>query len=440
MQTLWQDLRYAWRSLRRHRVLSVTILATLTLGIGVNAAVFTLINADALRPHVNKDPDSFLRVHAAYTKDPAHPGYPGKVTLEDYLAFDHSTRSCDLAAFAQFDAQLGQSDPVGVRALLVSSNFFSVYGLDRPLLGRLLQPADFSAASPVVVLSEELRRNRFGADTQIIGKAVHFNDQPLTIVGVTPMPFAGRISRANAWVPYTLQPYLQPDENLLKPSDADWLTVVGRLKPGFSRPDAAAELTLVASQQDHLHPKQKTGITVTDGSWFQEPDHHDLALWVIPLIIGTLTLVTLVACANVITLLLSRATARQQEIAVRLALGAGRMRLIRMLLTETLLLAFASGLASFYLVYQLPPVVYRFINAQPADFPLDPDWRVFWYLSGVTLLAGVLSGLTPALMSLKFDVSEALKGRQSLVGRTHGKARLRGLLIGAQVAMSFVLL
>jgi len=116
------------------------------------------------------------------------------------------------------------------------------------------------------------------------------------------------------------------------------------------------------------------------------------------------------------------------------------MRLIRMLLTETLLLAFASGLASFYVVYQLPPVVYRFINAQPADFPLDPDWRVFWYLSGVTLLAGVLSGLTPALMSLKFDVSEALKGRQSLFGRTHGKNHLRGLLIGAQVAMSFVLL
>jgi len=438
--TLWQDLCYAWRSLRRHTVLSVTVLATLTLGIGLNAAVFTLINADALRPHVGKDPDSFLRVHAAYTRDAARPGYPGKVTLEDYLAFDRSTRACDLAAFAQLDAQLGQADPVRVRALLVTSNFFSVYGLDRPLLGRLLQPADFAGASPVVVLSEELWRNRFGADTQIVGKIVHFNDQPLTIVGVTPMPFAGRISRSNAWVPYTLQPYLQPDENLLKPSDADWLTVVGRLKPGFSRPDAAAELTLVASREDRLHPKRKTAITVTDGSWFQEPDHRDLALWVIPLILGTLMLVTLVACANVITLLLSRATARRQEIAVRLALGSGRMRLIRMLLTETLLLAFVSGLASFYLVYQLPPVLYRFLNAQAADFPLNPDWRVFWYLFGVTFLAGVLSGLTPALMSLKFDLSEALKGRQSLFGHTYGKSRLRSLLIAAQVAMSFVLL
>src|SRR6266516_4138676 len=218
MQTLWQDLRYAWRSLQRHSVLSVTILATLTLGIGVNAAVFTLINADALRPHVNKDPDSFLRVHAAYTKDLKHPGYPGKVTLEDYLAFKGEARSCDLAALAQFDAQLGQDDPVRVRALLVTSNFFSVYGLERPLLGRLLQPADYSGASPVVVLSEELWRNRFGADTQIVGKVIHFNDQPLTIVGVTPMPFAGRISRANAWVPYTLQPDLQSAENLLKQS------------------------------------------------------------------------------------------------------------------------------------------------------------------------------------------------------------------------------
>src|SRR5207247_8436558 len=223
-------------------------------------------------------------------------------------------------------------------------------------------------------------------------------------------------------------------------ADSASVRVTGRLKPGFSRQDVSAELGLIASQQDSLHPGRKTAVTVTDGSWFQEPEHHELARWVIPLIIGTLTLGTLIACMNVITLLLSRATARQQEIAVRLALGAGRMRLIRMLLTETLLLAFASGLASFYLVYQLPPVVYRFINAQPADFPLDPDWRVFWYLSGVTLLAGILSGLTPALASLKFDVTEALKGRQSLFGRTHARGRLRGLLIGAQVAMSFVLL
>src|SRR6266566_5702560 len=280
MQTLWQDLRYAWRSLRRHSVLSVTILATLTLGIGVNAAVFTLINADALRPHVNKDPDSFLRVHAAYTKDPAHPGYPGKVTLQDFLAFDGHARSCDLAALAQFDAQLGQSDPVRVRALLVSNNFFSVYGLKQPLLGRLLQPADYSGPSPVVVLSEELWRNRFGADTQIVGKVVHFNDRPLTIIGVTPTPFAGRISRANAWLPYTLQPNLKPDENLLKPSDTDWLTVVGRLKPGFSHRDAEAELALIAKQQDQLHPKRNTAVIVTNGSWFQEPDHHELALWV----------------------------------------------------------------------------------------------------------------------------------------------------------------
>jgi predicted permease len=440
MQTLWQDLRYAARSLRRHTVLSVTVLATLTLGIGLNTAVFTLINADSLRPHVDKDPESFLRVHAAYTKDPTHPGYPGKLTLEDYSAMGSNARSCDLAALAQFDAELGQGDPARVRALLVSNNFFSVYGLERPLLGRLLQPGDFSPASPVVVLSEELWRNRFGSDTQIVGKVVHFNDQPLTIVGVTPTPFAGRISRANAWLPYTLQPYVQPDENLLKPSDADWLTVVGRLKPGFSRLDAAAELDLIAKQQDRLHPKRKTDVIVTNGSWFQEPDHHELALWVIPLIIGTLALVTLVACANVITLLLSRASARRQEIAVRLALGAGRMRLIRMLLTETLLLAFASGLASLYLVYQIPPVLYRFINAQPADFPLDPDWKVFWYLSGITLLAGVLSGLTPALASLRFDVSETLKGRHGLFARAHSKGRLRGLLTSAQVAMSFVLL
>jgi predicted permease len=434
---LWLDLRYAVRSLRKHALLSSAVFVTLTLGIGLNTAVFTLINADVLRPPVGKDPDSFLRVHAAYTRDPAHPGFPQKLTLQDFLAFRDNARSCDLAGSAQFNAQIGEDDRANVRGWLVTCNFLSVYGVDRPILGRLLEPKDCSAANPVIILSEDLWRSDFGADPKIVGKVVHLADQPVTVIGVIAAPF-GRNFGSKIWLPYTLAGYLKFEE--LEMADSPAVRVTGRLKPGFSRHDASAELGLIAGQQDSLHPGRKTTVTVTDGSWFEEPDHHGLALWLIPLMIGTLTLVTLIACANVITLLLSRGAARQQEIAVRLALGAGRMRLVRMLLTETLLLAGAAGLASLYLAYRLPTLVYVFINGRPAEYALAPDWRVFSYVAGVTLLAGGLSGLTPALTSLKFDLSEALSGRQSLFGSAPGRGRLRDVLVGAQVAVGFVLL
>jgi predicted permease len=433
----WLDLRYAVRSLRKHALLSSAVFVTLTLGIGLNTAVFTLINADDLRPPVDKDPDSFLRVHAAYTKDPANPGFPHKLTLQDYLAFRDNARSCDLAGSAQFSAQLGEDDAANVRGWLVTCNSLSVYGVERPMLGRLLQPEDCSAPNPIIILSEDLWRSGFGADPQIVGKVVHLDDQPVTVIGVIAAPF-GRKFGVKAWLPYTLATYLKFEE--LEMADAASVRVTGRLKPGFSRQDVSAELGLIASQQDSLHPGRRTAVTVTDGSWFQEPEHHELARWLIPLIIGTLTLGTLIACMNVITLLLSRASARQQEIAVRLALGAGRMRLIRMLLTETLLLASAAGLTSLYLAYRLPPILYRFMAGQSDGLSLEPDWRVFWYVAGITLLAGGLSGLTPALMSLKFDLSEALNGRQRLFGSNSGRGRLREAMVGAQIAISFLLL
>src|SRR5437867_993669 len=181
---LWLDLRYAVHSLRKHALLSSAVFVTLTLGIGLNTAVFTLINADDLRPPVDKDPDSFLRVHAAYTKDPANPGFPHRLTLQDYLAFRDNARSCDLAGSAQFNAQLGEDASANVRGWLVTCNFLSVYGVERPMLGRLLQPEDCSAPSPVIILSEELWRSGFGADPQIVGKVVHLDDQPVTVIGV----------------------------------------------------------------------------------------------------------------------------------------------------------------------------------------------------------------------------------------------------------------
>src|SRR5262245_32394928 len=441
---LWRDLRYAARNLRKHALLSTVVIATLTLGIGISAGVFTLINAIAFRAPVDKDYDTFVRIYCAYTKDPVRPVRPGVATLEDYVAFRDRAKSLGaVTGWADFFAALGQDDVSETGALFVTGNFFALYDPEQPLLGRLLQPADFAAANSVVVLSERIWRDRFAADPQIVGKVAHFNGQPVTIVGVAP-PFAGQIGGAEAWVPYTLQTYLHGGDDLLRPGEDGWLTVEGRLQPGFTRRQVATELALLAGQQDSLHPGRKTTLTVTDGSIFEEPESRASAVWLFPIIVGLLNFIVLLACANVATLLLSRADARQQEIAVRLALGAGRLRLFRMLLMEPLLLAAAAGLASLYFAYRLPGVLIGWLGdpqyGMVRYWSVRPGWRVFAYLAVITLFAGALAGLGPALQSLRVNLSESLKGRQPLFCAATGGARLRGFLVGAQVALSLALL
>jgi predicted permease len=436
---LWQDVRFASRSLRKNTLLSVVVITTLTLGIGVSAGVFAYYNADVLRPRIDKDFDSFAGVYSAYSQDPTRLGYPGETTLEDYLAYRGAKSLRNLAASAGFSASLGHDDPVGVHCDLVTSNFFSLYGVEQPLVGRLLQPEDYAAASPVVVLSEWLWRNRFAADPTVVGKIVHINGQPVTVVGVAPK-FAGG---ARAFFPYTLATYLKASDNLLRPGEAAWLGVAGRLNPGFSHEEAEAELQLLASQQDHLHPGRTTTIIATNGSAFEHPtgtnrEDHRLVFVVL---LGTLIFIVLIVCVNVTTLLLSRAVARRQEIAVRLALGASKLRLSRMLLVETFLLAGLAGLAGFYLTYEVPGMLDHWLEnrVEEIGWSLAPDWRVFVFLTLVTVLAGTMAGLQPALQSLKVNLSEMLKGRQSMSGGPRG-ARFYGLLIGVQVALSFFLL
>jgi len=437
LETLWQDVSYAARSLRKHALLSITVIATLTLGIGISAGVFSFFNAAIFRALVDRDPATYVEVFSAYTEDSLRTSRLGATTLEDSLAIRDRTRSLrDVAGWAEFSEPLGDEDAPDVRALYVTCNFFALHNPGPPLMGRLLQPADCAAASPVVVVSERLWRHRFAADPQIVGKVTQFNGQPLTIVGVTPT-FVGANIYANAWLPYTLQTTFAQ-----RPGEHAWLSVGGRLQPGFSRKEVAAELTLLGSQQDRLHPERKSTRIVTDGSTVQNPNASPNMVWTLSLVMGALTCVVLITCANVATLLLSRAAARHHEIAVRLTLGAGRLRLLRMLVVETLLLAAAAGAVSLYFAYRLPGLLLAW-GERPLNRPPDSifrlDWRVFSYLAVISLLAGALAGLAPALQSLKVNLAESLKGRQPLSGGARGGAWLRSMLVGAQVALSLAL-
>jgi predicted permease len=412
---------------------------TLTLGIGINAGVFTVLNGLMLRARVEKDPDSFAHVSARYSGNVGPTVYDSGVSTADFRAYQAGIHSMDnLGAWGIARSTIGMDDPTQFLIMPVTCNFFSLYGLDRPRLGTLFRPEDCDGPgrNAVVVLSEELWHSRFQADPQILGREIQLNRRPFTVVGVTPSHFSGQLRGPGVWVPYTMEPGLG-GRDLFRDESIPWLTLEGRLKPGQTRAGAQAELAVIARQQDRLQPGRKTTIFVTNGSFVQEPALRGQMLWIAPLIMGALALILLLVCTNVTMLLLSRAAARQREMAIRLSLGAGRKRLLRMLLTESLILASVSGGISLWIAMKVPGLMSKLIPGMP-HYPLDPDMLVFAYLAGITLLAGTIAGMAPAAESLRVDLTASLKGQEALFGSR--RSRRRGFLVGAQVAMSLVLL
>ena len=438
-----QDMRYGLRLLRKNLPLAATIVATLTLGIGVNVSVFTLLNAVAFRPRV-PDPGSFVRVSPVYNGDGLSP--VGGVTSGEYLMYRNARSLRGLAASFRAFVTVGSDRSSSVPALLVSCNFFSVYGAERPRLGRFFRSDECVDSSPaqVVVISEESWRTRFGADPQIVGRLISLDDERFTVIGVAPAESPAQITETSVWIPYTTQPLLSLGfEAFRKPWP--WLWIDGRLGQGVSRGTAEAELTVLAHQLDAGQHGRRTTLYVTDGSMLSLQPILNRASgvlvrdWVIGLVMVGLGMVLCITCANVMTLLLSRAVARRREIGVRLAMGAPPARLLRMLLAEGFLLAAAAGALSLYISYRVPSLLFQFLEHRRANFPLAPDWRIFAYIFGVTLLAACTSALAPALESLKVDLATAMKG-----GGTPGSgmtgAGLRTVLVTAQVAMSLALL
>ena len=441
LDTLLEDIGYGFRLIRRSAALSTVLVLTLTIGIGMNVSVFTLINAVAFRARVDL-PESFVTVIPKYLG--GSNAWMGEVSPSEYLAYRDGTRTLSsLAVRVQRPVTIGEGDP-GSWAALVSCNFFSVYALEQAKIGRLFLPAECAVpgGAPVAVIAEELWRDRFGSDPRIVGQVIRVNQQAFTVVGIAPARFAGRLFRSSLWIPYTAQPYLERHNFFLRP-EPTWLTMDGRLAAGFSRSQAQAELAIIARQLDRLTPGRKTTLTVTNGSLLASLDmkgNGPDAYWLLACTMGALSMVLLITCANVTTLLLSKAVVRQREIAVRLSLGAARVRLLRMLLTESLLVAGLAGAVSVWLAYRLPGILYQFIAQQPPDFPLAPDWWIFAYASAAVLVTGTVAGLAPALESLKVDLTAAMKGCGSILSKACGGTGLHGILVTSQVALSLVLL
>jgi predicted permease len=438
---LWHDIRYGARSLLRRPVLSGAVAITLLVGIGLNTAVFTVVDGMWFRPRIEKDPGSFVQMLAGYPDGPpGKPGEPWTTSLAGYEAFRQRSHTVtDLAAWRVIQSRV--DDEVQLELpLLVTCNFFSLYGLDHVSQGRLFRADECtqSGAARVVVISEEMWRSRFLSTPAILGARIRLNERPYTIVGVVPMGFSGRLRGGGIWVPYTMQADFFAGRNLFAEPETPWLYVEGRLRPGATRVTAEAELNAIAATL-----AGKPRMILTNGSFGQHPALRTMMLGIVPLLGATMTLLLLLTCSNVTMLLLARAAARRQEIAVRRALGADRTRLLRMLLTEGLLLASVAGSAAAGLAYGIP-AAFRALFWRAPHYPVKPDGVVFAYLAGITLLAGCLAGLGPALESFRADLSPLLKKQpvfafRRLLGKRRGRWQLRDLQVAALVALSVVL-
>jgi predicted permease len=398
------DLRYALRGLRSSPVLSFSVVLTLIFGIGLNAGAFAVVAGIVFRSRVEKDPATFFQA-----LPPS--GAPFGSSTADFRAIrDRAQTVTSVAAWATANMRLN-GDPRGSLVQFVSCGFFRLYGLEQAKIGRLLQEKD-CGGERVAVLAEELWSERFHADPGLVGSTIWLGGHPFTVVGVVPARFSGRLRGPGIWIPYTT-----PGE-VARP----WLTIEGRFLPGRSRQEAAAELSAIAG----------SAITLTDGSLIEMPAARTAALFAVPLFIGAMMLLLLLACTNVTVLLLSRAAARRYEMGVRLALGANRGRLLRMAATEGVLLAAIAGVASAFAARLVPAAIEKIVPQMP-HYPMNVDWIVFAYLGGITLAAGILAGMAPAAESLRMELSGSLK-------RQREKWRVRDVLIAAQVAISLVLL
>lgn len=431
MNGFLQDLRYGWRTLAKSPGFTVVAVLTLALGIGANSSIFSLINAVLLRPLPFNEPDKLVMIweRRAPSNDSNLP-----ISAHEFVAWREQAHSFKEMALIRGDGfnLTGAGDPMSVAALRVSAEFFSVLEV-APALGRTFSPREDQDDNHIVVLNASLWKARFGSDPEIVGKMVTLSDQKYTVIGVMQRQCVGAWlnSDPDVWLPIAL-----PDEARRVGRHSN--NVIARLKPGVTLEQAQAELAQIAERLEHQYPNNNVGHGVKIDSLHEATvGAVRLALLVL---FGAVGFVLLIACANVANLLLTRAAGRHKEIAIRTALGAGRLRLVRQMLTESCLLAVMGGgvgvLLALWIIDLLPKI--KAVNI-PRIEQIGIDGRVLAVTLGLSLLTGVITGLAPALRSSRFNLSHALNdGSRTSAGI--GRRRIGSLLAVLEVALALVLL
>ncbi len=425
MEKVLQDVRYGLRMLRKNPGFTLIVVLTLALGIGANTAIFSLVDGILLAPLPYSKPEQLVAIKGEYPKG-------------GFAAMREQVRTMDVASYSEgheFNLT-GMGDPVRLSGTMVSAELFSVLGV-RPEMGRVFaQGEDYAGRDNFVILSHRLWRERFAGESSIVGRSIQLEGAARQVIGVMPASFTFPSSKADIWVPLHNDP-----ANAVSYWAGDFMPVIGRLRPGFTMAQAHAEIRLFQSHVFALFPWKMPAAWNADISVvpLQNGMVSDVRSRLL-MLLSAVALVLLIACANVANLTLSRVATREKEISIRSALGAERQRIVRQLVTESLLLASFGGLLGLALAkaglallkVSLPPDTPRLSGVQL-------DWRVLIFSAGLTVLTGLLFGVAPALQSSRAGITDALKsgGRGAA---TSVSQKLRGALAIAEVGFAVLLI
>jgi predicted permease len=451
------DIRYVLRTLRRSPAFTLAAVLTLALGIGANTTIFSVVSAVLLRPPAQvREPDRLVHV---FTSDYSGPRY-GASSYADYLDFSESaTGLSGLTAFAPSPLNFSTGGAASrVWGEEVSGNYFTVLGV-APALGRTFIPdaERTRRAEPVAVLSYALWQRAFGADSGVVGRKVRVNGYPFTVIGVAPEHFNGSIRgvRADIWVPYVTRGFLSPERRVgdgaadMQRGDRG-MFVIGRLAPGATLATARASLDAIARRLHDAYPQYWSDVhgesrvvtLVPERDSRVIPQLRGAVVGFFGLLMTVVALMLLICCANVANLLLVRAAGRRREVSVRLALGAGRARLVRQLLTEAAVIAILGGAVGLLIAKWATGLLMAFQPPLPVPLELEIslDGRVLAFTALVAAATGCIAGVAPALGAARLDLVSALKGITSDSGPRRRRPALRNVLVVSQVATCVILL
>lgn len=444
MATLIQDLRFAVRMLFKSPGFTAVAVISLALGIGANTTIFTWMKHILFQPLSGvANSEQFVvltgRSRAGELRSVSYPDY------ENWRDENHVFSG--VIALDDLPLSLGTSGQTDrVWGMIVSGNYFDVLGVKMEYGRGFLPEEDRTLGThPVTVLSHKLWQRRFGGAPSIVGQTIQLNGRNFTVVGIAPENFLGTESGLSfdLWVPMMMQGQISPGGDRTKQRGNHWMLAQARLKPGVSIPQAQAEMETIAARLAQEYPNTNDGLQIDVNPLWKDPTGGaNLLRPILTILMVVVGLVLLLACANIANLLLARATARQREISVRLAMGAGRLRLVRQLLTESILLACLGGVAGVGVAYLCRNLMIAFVPPTnlPVTLNFELDGTILTFALFVTLLTGIVFGLVPALQVSKPDLVSALKDESGTTSGSRRKARLASALVVAQVALSLLLL